>query len=49
MSQPIYTIADYLFDRVAEAGASEIFGVPGDYNLSFLDNIILTYFFYINN
>lgn len=40
MSQPIYTIADYLFDRVAEAGATEIFGVPGDYNLAFLDNII---------
>ena len=35
-----YTIADYLFDRVAEAGATEVFGVPGDYNLSFLDNII---------
>ena len=39
MSQQ-YTIADYLFDRVAEASASEIFGVPGDFNLSFLDNII---------
>lgn len=35
-----YTIADYLFERVAEAGATEIFGVPGDFNLSFLDNII---------
>ena len=39
MSQQ-YTIADYLFDRVAEAGASEIFGVPGDFNLTFLDNIL---------
>ncbi|WP_230660992.1 alpha-keto acid decarboxylase family protein [Psychrobacter sp. I-STPA10] len=35
-----YTIADYLFERIAEAGASDIFGVPGDFNLSFLDNII---------
>ncbi len=35
-----YTIADYLFERIAEAGATEIFGVPGDFNLSFLDNII---------
>lgn len=35
-----YTIADYLFERVHEAGATEIFGVPGDFNLSFLDNII---------
>ena len=35
-----YTIADYLFERIAEAGATEIFGVPGDYNLAYLDNII---------
>ena len=35
-----YTIADYLFDRIAEAGATEIFGVPGDFNLTFLDNIL---------
>ena len=34
MSQQ-YTIADYLFDRIAEAGATEIFGVPGDFNLTF--------------
>lgn len=39
MSQQ-YTIADYLFDRIAETGATEIFGVPGDFNLTFLDNII---------
>ena len=39
MSQP-YTIADYLFERIAEAGATEVFGVPGDYNLAYLDNII---------
>jgi indolepyruvate decarboxylase len=39
MSQQ-YTIADYLFDRIAEAGATEIFGVPGDFNLTFLDNVL---------
>ncbi|MFW2177650.1 MULTISPECIES: alpha-keto acid decarboxylase family protein [unclassified Moraxella] len=39
-TKPTYTIADYLFDRVAEAGASEVFGVPGDFNLTFLDNIV---------
>lgn len=39
-TKQIYTIADYLFDRVAEAGASEIFGVPGDFNLPFLDNVL---------
>jgi alpha-keto-acid decarboxylase len=35
-----YTIGDYLLDRLAELGVSEIFGVPGDYNLEFLDHII---------
>lgn len=40
MTDNSYTIADYLFERVAEAGASEVFGVPGDFNLPFLDNII---------
>ncbi|APT83929.1 alpha-keto acid decarboxylase family protein [Corynebacterium aquilae] len=35
-----YTVADYLFDRIAETGIDEIFGVPGDFNLSFLDNIL---------
>lgn len=42
MSKPQYTIADYLFDRIAEAGATEVFGVPGDYNLTFLDNVIVS-------
>ena len=40
MTNKSYTIADYLFDRIAEAGANDVFGVPGDFNLSFLDNII---------
>lgn len=38
--QQPYTIADYLFERVYEAGATEIFGVPGDFNLAFLDNVL---------
>jgi alpha-keto-acid decarboxylase len=36
----IYTVGDYLLDRLAELGVSEIFGVPGDYNLEFLDHIV---------
>lgn len=32
-----YRVADYLFDRLAELGVTEVFGVPGDYNLAFLD------------
>jgi TPP-dependent 2-oxoacid decarboxylase len=36
----VYTVGDYLLDRLAEFGVSEIFGVPGDYNLEFLDHIV---------
>ncbi len=39
-SEPAYTVGDYLLDRLAELGVSEIFGVPGDYNLEFLDHIV---------
>jgi TPP-dependent 2-oxoacid decarboxylase len=39
-SDPVYTVGDYLLDRLAELGVSEIFGVPGDYNLEFLDHIV---------
>jgi TPP-dependent 2-oxoacid decarboxylase len=39
-TDPVYTVGDYLLDRLAELGVSEIFGVPGDYNLEFLDHII---------
>lgn len=35
-----YTVADYLLDRFTEAGIDHLFGVPGDYNLQFLDNVI---------
>ncbi|WP_255414105.1 alpha-keto acid decarboxylase family protein [Corynebacterium sp. 13CS0277] len=38
--QSTYTVADYLFDRIAETGITEIFGVPGDFNLPFLDNVL---------
>lgn len=35
-----YTVGDYLLDRLAELGISEMFGVPGDYNLRFLDSVV---------
>lgn len=35
-----YSVADYLLDRLAGCGISHLFGVPGDYNLQFLDNVI---------
>lgn len=40
MTDPAYTVGDYLLDRLVELGISEIFGVPGDYNLAFLDHIV---------
>jgi len=35
-----YSVGDYLLDRLVELGVSEVFGVPGDYNLEFLDHIV---------
>jgi alpha-keto-acid decarboxylase len=40
VTESAYTVGDYLLDRLAELGVSEVFGVPGDYNLEFLDHII---------
>ena len=34
------TVGDYLLDRLAELGVAHVFGVPGDYNLQFLDHIV---------
>ena len=34
------TIGEHLLDRLAEIGVSHLFGVPGDYNLAFLDQVI---------
>lgn len=36
----IQTIGDHLINRLAEIGIEHVFGVPGDYNLAFLDHII---------
>ncbi|EBK3764055.1 alpha-keto acid decarboxylase family protein [Salmonella enterica] len=35
-----YTVADFLLDRLAGCGIGHLFGVPGDYNLQFLDHVI---------
>ena len=40
MTNGKYTIADYLLDRFAEIGINHVFGVPGDYNLQFLDHVV---------
>ncbi|MGN4422858.1 alpha-keto acid decarboxylase family protein [Bacillus cereus group sp. MYBK30-1] len=35
-----YTVSTYLLDRLHELGIEHLFGVPGDYNLAFLDDVI---------
>lgn len=35
-----YTVSDYLLDRLNELGLLDLFGVPGDFNLQFLDHVI---------
>ncbi|MCD4561750.1 indolepyruvate decarboxylase [Lelliottia nimipressuralis] len=35
-----YCVADYLLERLKHCGAEHLFGVPGDYNLQFLDHVI---------
>ncbi|PLZ04014.1 indolepyruvate decarboxylase [Burkholderia sp. WAC0059] len=38
--QNVRTIGDHLLDRMAELGIRHLFGVPGDFNLAFLDHVI---------
>eukprot|EP00796_Vickermania_ingenoplastis_P007356 gene7356-biopygen4948 len=35
-----YNVGCYLLDRLAEVGVQDIFGVPGDFNLRFLDDLM---------
>jgi indolepyruvate decarboxylase len=35
-----YTIGQYLLDRLVELGIHHLFGVPGDYNLNFLSQVV---------
>ncbi|WP_435220597.1 alpha-keto acid decarboxylase family protein [Streptomyces sp. Tue6028] len=35
-----YAVGDYLLARLAEIGVRHLFGVPGDYNMGFLDHVI---------
>lgn len=34
-----FTIGDYLLTRLYQLGITDLFGVPGDYNLAFLDHV----------
>lgn len=39
-SETGYTVGDYLLDRLVELGVTDVFGVPGDYQLEFLDHVL---------
>ena len=36
------TLGRYMWERIHQVGVDTIFGVPGDFNLQFLDSIYLT-------
>ena len=36
----VCSVGDYLVERLSQLGIDELFGVPGDYNLQFLDSVI---------
>lgn len=36
----IFTVSDYLLHRMKELGIDKLFGVPGDYNLGFIDHVL---------
>ncbi|WP_428943674.1 alpha-keto acid decarboxylase family protein [Pantoea sp. FN060301] len=36
----LITVGEYLLSRLEDAGIGHLFGVPGDYNLQFLDRVI---------
>ena len=40
LPESTYTVSDYLLDRLVELGVTEVFGVPGDFNLEFLDHVV---------
>jgi indolepyruvate decarboxylase len=35
-----FTVGDHLLARLSEVGVRHVFGVPGDYNLAFLDHVL---------
>ncbi|CCW67175.1 unnamed protein product [Phytomonas sp. Hart1] len=40
MPSEAYNVGCYLLDRLVEMGCNRVFGVPGDYNLRFLDDVV---------
>ncbi|MCX6282466.1 MAG: thiamine pyrophosphate-binding protein [Bacteroidetes bacterium] len=44
-----YTVSRYLLQRLQEIGVKHVFGVPGDYNLDFLDELVASPLQWVGN
>ncbi len=44
-----YTVSKYILQRLQDIGIKHVFGVPGDYNLDFLDELVLSPVQWIGN
>lgn len=44
-----YTVSSYLLHRLQEIGIGHLFGVPGDYNLDFLDEVMISPIKWVGN
>ncbi len=44
-----YTVSRYILHRLQEIGIKHLFGVPGDYNLDFLDDVVVSPIQWVGN
>jgi len=49
MSDNTHTVSDYLIGRLQSIGIDHAFGVPGDYNLDFLDRVMASSLQWVGN
>ncbi len=47
--QKSFTVSGYLVHRLQEIGVNHLFGVPGDYNLDFLDDVMISPIRWVGN
>lgn len=49
MTADTYTVSDYLIERLQDIGIEHAFGVPGDYNLDFMDRVMASSLKWVGN
>jgi indolepyruvate decarboxylase len=47
--QETFTVSKYLIHRLHEIGVHHLFGVPGDYTLDFLDDVVASPIRWVGN